>query len=285
MQLFQSSNSVFQATRKGLWKLHRLCVLAAITFAAPMHAAQADCGSFQLAFYELGALYFKTPQGGYAGIDKDVVDELSKRSGCQFQTVLESRVRIWHQMSQQTLDVTVSGIATPEREKFARFIPYFTTRNFLLLSSSAPARAHSPEGFLSEPNLRVAVVKSFRHGALYDTWLAKLREQNRVEEAADFDSVVRLFMAKRVDAFLALPTSLEPLRRKELANSFIVLDWAPFDEVRHGLVLSRNRVPLPVMELMRREIRNMHDDGTLEKIFARYVGAEQAKHLLLKTTE
>jgi hypothetical protein len=29
---------------------------------------------FQLAFYELGALYFKLPQGGYAGIDKDVAD-------------------------------------------------------------------------------------------------------------------------------------------------------------------------------------------------------------------
>lgn len=247
--------------------------------------ARAECGNYQLAFYELGALYFKTAPGEYAGIDKDIVEELRKRTGCQFQTVLESRVRIWSQLSNQTLDMTVSGISTPEREKFARFIPYFSTRNFALLANYIPQRSRSMAGFLEDPNLRIAVVKSFKHGATFDAWLGKLREQNRVEEAADFDTVVRLFMAKRVDAFLALPTSMEPLRRKELASSFVVLDWVPGEEIRHGLVLSRARVPQHAADQMQREIRAMHEDGTLEKIYARYVGPEQAKYLLLKTAE
>lgn len=285
MTFFQETEDLLQRVGHGIKKLCGLGVITCMMTMQPVMAAQSDCGSFQLAFYELGALYFKLPQGGYAGIDKDVADELSKRTGCQFQTVLESRVRIWHQMSQQTLDMTVSGIATPEREQFARFVPYFSTRNFLLVSASLPARTHTADGFLAEKNLRVAVVKSFRHGALYDAWLARLREQHRVEEAADFDSVVRLFMAKRVDAFLALPTSLEPLRRKEMANSFVILDWSPSEAVSHGLVLSRQRVPLRSVEIMQRGIRAMHEDGTLEKIYTRYVGAEQARYLLLRAPD
>ena len=245
-------------------------------------SVRADCGTYQLAFYELGALYYKTSQGDYTGIDKEVVDELSKRTGCKFQTVLESRVRIWSQLSNHALDMTVSGVPTPEREKFARFIPYFSTRNFILLASYIPARNRTMAGFLEDPQLRVAVVKSFKHGATYDSWLNKLREQNRVEEAADFDSVVRLFVARRVDAFLALPTSLEPLRNKELANSFIVQDWAPNDEIKHALVLSRSRVPPAVGDLLQREIRAMQADGTLEKIFGHYLASDQAKGLLLK---
>lgn len=244
--------------------------------------SQAECGQLGLAYYELGALYYKTSQGDYSGIDKDVVDELSKRSGCQFQTVLESRVRIWSQLRQHDLDMSVSGIATPEREEFAYFIPYFATRNFVLMQATLPTNAHTMEGFLRLPQLKVAVVKSFKHGQQYDAWLTKLRQQERVVEAADFDSVMRIFLAKRVDAVLALPTSLEPLRRKDNPLPFIVLDWAPHDYVPHGLVISRKRVPATTVELFRHHIQQMHDDGTLEKIYTYHVGAELAKSLKLR---
>jgi polar amino acid transport system substrate-binding protein len=91
------------------------------------------CGDLSLACYEMDALYYHAPDGGWAGIDKDVIDELARRTGCRFQTTRESRVRIWSQLARAKLDMSVSGIATPERERFARFIPYFSTRNYVLM--------------------------------------------------------------------------------------------------------------------------------------------------------
>ncbi len=283
-RLLQVAASAFCTTNTlslaGL--VNRVALICVLIFCVVPRVSDAECGRLDLAFYELGALYYKTPQGDYTGIDKDVLDELSRRTGCQFQTVLESRVRIWSQLSQHELDMSVSGIETPARNEFAYFIPYFATRNFALLQLYLPASAHTMEGFLQNPQLRVAVVKSFKHGQQYDLWLDKLRQLDRVVEAADFDSVMRIFMAKRVDAMLALPTSLEPLRRKDLPLPFIVLDWVPSDYVPHGLIISRKRVPNATVELLRTQIKHMQDDGTLEKIYSHHVGADLAKALKLR---
>ena len=74
-----------------------------------------NCRPVSLAFYELGLLYYRDAQRNANGIDVDLVRELSARSGCRFDTVLEWRVRIWSQLAAGELDASVSGIATPER--------------------------------------------------------------------------------------------------------------------------------------------------------------------------
>jgi polar amino acid transport system substrate-binding protein len=253
-----------------------LCTLGAV------RASPAECGDIGLAFYELGALYYRGPDGRWTGIDKDVVDELARRTGCRFHTTLESRVRIWSQLASGKLDMSVSGIATPEREKFAQFIPYFTTRNYLLQPRSLPPEAATPEGFLAQASYKVAVVKAFKHGGDYDLWIDKLRAQGRVYEAADFRAVVQLLKIGRVQAILALPTSWVPLLQEEgLSDKVRVLDWSPRNSVPHGLILSRARIPEETVGRLAKAIQAMHDDGTLLAIFRRHIGAELARELLI----
>ncbi|MFZ6776003.1 substrate-binding periplasmic protein [Undibacterium sp. Ji83W] len=248
----------------------------------PVSAAELNsgCGSIQLAYYELGALYYHNPDGSYAGIDKDVVEEVSRRSGCKFDTVLESRVRIWTQLKNNILDMSVSGIPTPEREKFAEFIPYFSTRNYILLHRDMPAHNQSMAGFLADTSLKVGVVKSFKHGPQLDEWLDKLWTQKRVYEVADFDTLLRLFFAHRVDAVMALPTVWEPLLKKEdISKQIQVHDWAPQDSIVHGLIVSRERVSKTRRDLLKKAIYSMADDGSLEKIFSKHVGSKLAREL------
>ncbi|MDP1357576.1 transporter substrate-binding domain-containing protein, partial [Klebsiella pneumoniae] len=68
-------------------------------------------------------------QGQGQGVDKDLVDALAQRSGCKLSTVVDSRARIWDQLARGTLEITTSGVATPERERIAEFWPYFRSRN------------------------------------------------------------------------------------------------------------------------------------------------------------
>ena len=259
-----------------------LTLFCALTQVSQAHES---CGTIHLAYYELGALYYKTPDGSYAGIDKDVVEELARRSGCHFETVLESRVRIWAQMKNNSLDMSVSGIPTPEREQFASFIPYFSTRNYVLLHKDVSVQAHSMAGFLANSDLKIGVVKSFHHGAQLDEFLEKLWAQKRVYEAADFDTLIRLLLARRIDAVLALPTSWEPLLKSDhAAKHIMVLDWLPQDSIIHGLIVSKARISKPRLDLLRKAIHGMSDDGSLEQIFARHVGPKLARELRYEGT-
>jgi polar amino acid transport system substrate-binding protein len=233
-----------------------------------------------LAYYELGALFYRTDEGSYTGIDKDVIEELERRTSCHFKTSIESRVRIWSQLSNNTLDMSVSGISTPEREKFARFIPYFSTRNYVLMNKDIPPAAQTMEGFLGNPGLLVGVVKSFRHGPVYDKWLDKLRAQKRIHEAADFETVMRLFAVNRVNAVLALPTSFQPfLQQNRLVDTTLIKDWSPADRIVHGLIVSRSRITQTQFDILEKGLRSMRDDGSLDKIFKRHIGDSLAKEI------
>ncbi|MBA4341724.1 MAG: hypothetical protein C0423_06165 [Methylibium sp.] len=244
--------------------------------------ASATCHRHTLAFYELGVLYYRSADGKPQGIDKDIVEELARRSGCPFNTVLESRVRIWDQLSRHALDLSVSGIATAQREEFAEFIPYFQTRNYALLRRTLLPALATPEAFVKQGQSQVAAVKSFKHGALYDAWLAELRAQNRVVDVADFDQGVRLFRAGRVDALIALPTSWALLLHDPgLAQQFQVMDWAPQDQLVHGLIMSRQRVSAEDRERLRQALNAMVSDGTVKSIFSRHVGVTLASGMML----
>ena len=253
--------------------------LAPLSSRATTSAAE-PCRTITLAYYELGALFYRVSEGVYAGIDKDVVEELERRTHCHFETSIESRVRIWAQLSNNTLDMSVSGISTPEREKFAQFIPYFSTRNYVLMSKDTPSSAQTMEGFLANPTLVVAVVKSFRHGPVYDKWLDKLRAQKRVYETADAETALRLFSINRVHAVLALPTTFQSfLQLNNLAEKTLVKDWAPLDSVVHGLIVSKARVSQAHFDILEKAMRSMRDDGTLENIFRTHIGYGLAKEI------
>lgn len=258
-------------------------LLCGPALAQPPQREGPTCGPYKLAFYEHGVLYYRDASGAYAGIDLDIVNELARRSGCVFNTVLESRVRIWDQLARSNLDLSVSGIPSPEREKYAEFMLYLQTRNYALLRRELAARLNSPEAFLADSTRSVVVVKSFKHGQVFDAWLDKLRAQQRVTEVPDFETAARVFKLGRADAILALPTNWPMILRGEgMQEPISVLDWAPQDRFNAGLVVSRQRVSEADRQGLRKALAEMHRDGTLEAIFKRHIGAGLAKAMLLE---
>ena len=238
-------------------------------YAFPVYA----CGPYQVAYYEFGALYYWAEQGE-TGIDKDMIDELGRRTGCRFIGSVDSRVRIWTRLEAGVLDMTVSGIPTADREKFATFIPYLHTRNYVLLQPELLAQHQTLEAFLNDSKLVFGVVKSFRHGKFYDDLIESLRKQGRVIETADYPSLLRIFLARRVSAILGLPTSLGPVLASGKISTAQLMDWSQADDVTGALVLSRQRVSVKDAELMRAAMQGMRDDGTLERIYRRHLPAE-----------
>lgn len=255
----------------------RFLLLGLLASALHVNAAAAmPCGSYKVAFYDHGALNSLHADGRWRGIDTDVVEELGRRTGCRLEMVLESRVRIWTMLEAGTLDMTVSGIAYPEREVFAHFIPYLASRNYVLLSKDVDPTVQSLEELAADQRYKVAAVKSFRHGKTLDAWLAGLRAQGRVYDAVDFTTLMRLVKSGRVHAIIALQTSWVPLRAETAAAGMRIMDWGQKDMIIGSMVLSRKRVPDATVALFARTIAAMRQDGTLEAIFTRHMGAELA---------
>jgi polar amino acid transport system substrate-binding protein len=259
-----------------------LCGLLLCLFGAAQAESRADCGHLRSAFYEYGALYYKTADGSWTGIDKDVVDEAARRLGCTIDASTDSRVRIWAGLQGGNIDMSVSAMSTPEREKFGRLVPYLAERNYVLLNKAVPAEIRTMEEFLANPDLKIGIIKSFRHGKFYDTWLEQLRAQGRVYEAPDYPALLRLFRLGRVQAMMAISSGWYPLLKQEQhAPTLRVMDWAPPREtVVGGLILSRQRVDEAMATRFSHTIRAMREDGTLKRIFERHLNPELAARLL-----
>lgn len=263
-------------------RILRLVFVVHAAWAAAAGAGEPGCGPYRVAYYEYGAFYHLDAEGQGRGIDPDVVAELRRRTGCLLDGFLDARARTWAQLADGSLDMTVSGIPSAERERFARFVIYGISRNHVAVARAAQGPRSMAE-FGANPALRLAVVKSFRHGAQFDAWIDELRAAGRVDEYSDIETIARVFLAGRADAFLAEPVMWGQLaERFKLAERAVLLDWAPKDEIALGLVLSRARVREADMDRLAAAIAAMRKDGTLERIYARYVTPAQARALAAK---
>jgi polar amino acid transport system substrate-binding protein len=246
-------------------------------------AAQADsgCASYKVGLYEFGSFYYRDAAEKFVGIDKEVVDEVARRSGCTFVTEMESRVRIWHRLDQGTLDLTTSAMKTPERMAKGDFALYLYSRNFLLISKDMAKRVDTLADFAADPTLKLGVVRSFRHGKTIDTWIESLRKLGRVQEYADAEVLARVYAAGRIQGFFSAPMAWPSLlRRYGLSDKLSKLDVAPHDQILGGLFFPHGRVSATDQVRMRRALDEMRADGTMEKIFARHMDPSLVKSVI-----
>lgn len=245
-----------------------------------------ECGPIRVGLIEIGALFYRLPDGRFSGIDQDILEALALRTNCQFKPRVESQARIWTQIREGSLDMSMSGIKTIEREEWATSVPYFSTRNYALISTALSAQEQTAAGFLANKNLKMAVIKGFQHGRQYNDFVTNLRHQNRIYEVADFASLIKLLQAKRVHGILIIPTSYIDLsRQKQLPEATVLRDWYPNDAFVAGLYISKRTISPKSVQMLQTALNGMQADGTLERIFARYVGDKLAKEMLLDTNQ
>lgn len=230
------------------------------------------CGPYRVGFYEYALLYYRDAAGVHQGIDKDVVDELARRTGCRFEAVTESRVRIWALLEQGQLDMTVSAIPTPERERRFEMLPYAESRQLTVFHPGVPQVPATPAAFAAAPGLRLLVVRGFRFVPTLDAWVTRLRAEQRVVEAPDQASAIRALKAGRADALLLGSNSVTLTRRQDPAFArFPTASYAPDEPSVGSLALSRERVAAADRQRLRDALAAMRQDGSLAAILHRHL--------------
>jgi polar amino acid transport system substrate-binding protein len=145
-----------------------------------------------------------------------------------------------------------------------------------------PAAAQTLKGFEDDSSLRLAVIKSFSYGEQFDLWLEKLKASQRIVEVSDFETLLRVFMAHRVQAIIALPISWSPLQKNpDFRQHVLIKDWLPSNTLEGGLVVSKKRVSKTQADLLEKALHDMNNDGSMLKIFKQHVNPDIAEDLLI----
>jgi polar amino acid transport system substrate-binding protein len=234
----------------------------------------AACGRYRVAFYEYAALHYRGAQGQFQGIDDEVIDELARRTGCRFDAVTESRVRIWALMDQGQLDLATSAMPTPERERSFEMLPYLQSRQFTVFHPSVERVPATPAAFNADARLRLLVVRGFRFVPTLEAWVEQLRADKRVVEAPDQPSALRALKAGRAEAMLIGGNTLALTRRSDPEfERFATASYAPDEHSVGALALSRQRISAADRQLIRQALADMQQDGSLAAIQRRHLGA------------
>lgn len=233
-----------------------------------------DCQrTFTLALHDHGLLY--SAQTG-EGIDKDVADELIRRSGCKVNVTLMPRARIWQLIESGALDFSLSGISNEARERFAAFAWYFSNKYYLLVHKDAGVQ-RLPE-FAANPRLRLGVIRGFRYGPMANRFVDTLEAQSRVNYATQLDPLYEVLLDNRVQAMIIEPFDYPAVQKARIAEQTQILE---FDDppVPHGLIMSRRSLPPEQQQAWRLLVDGMRADGTVERIFEKYFKPELARSM------
>jgi len=256
-----------------------LLALALVICSNFASAAPIDCGNkpIRFAFFKFGLLYFEQDGRGQ-GIGQEVIDELIKRTGCEFQTQLMPRARTWNDLSTGYLDMTHDGIENQERTRVSWFIPYNRIKNYAVIKNSVASKIQGSESFLNQKNLQFGTVRSFKHGVEHEAWLDRMKSEHRVQESANIDILFNKLKHGRIDAILAPPAVYRKfLKDLKIENDFSIQDWAPNDAGILGcLVLTKRRFSKIEARKWQALVKEMKSDGTFKRIYATYLSEDDA---------
>ncbi len=231
-----------------------------------------DCARpLTLGLHEHGLLY--TAQTG-EGIDKDIADEMARRSGCRITLTVLARSRIWQLIESGALDFTLSGITNAERDRFAAFAWYVSNKYYLLARRDSGVRDVAE--FRSRSALRVGLIRSFRYGDRANQFVDRLADQDRLTYAGSLDPLYTILLEDGIQAMIIEPFDFPVIAGAQLKAQTTILDFGD-PPVLHGLVMSRRSLPVPQQNAWREVIQSMRADGTIRRIFEKYFPADLAR--------
>lgn len=225
---------------------------------------------------EVGGDYAFAPysfieNGRPAGIDVDLMRELSRRTGVELHVHLQPFKRVLEELRQGRLDAGMAVLHSTEREAFLQYTGVLRLSRYQLF-----VRRGQEFPFERAEDLRgrsVAVVRGFLVGDTLREELSSARV--RLESVASQEQTLRMLLAGRVDAIAGQSVVMRHLAREQgAAGRLSALPTPVIPDRPAYLVLSRRGGLAErdrLAELLCQGLESMHRDGTVERIEGRWI--------------
>jgi len=238
-------------------------------------AAGPDCSrSFTLALHDHGLLYSADTD---SGVDKDVAEEIIRRSGCKVTVTLMPRARIWQLIESGALDFSLSGITNVERDKFASFAWYFSNRYYLLVRRDIEARTLAD--FEKQDKFQLGVIRGFRYSESANRLVDKLDASGRVSQAGGLAPLYQTLLSNRIQGMIIEPFDFPALEEKKIRDMSSIIEFSD-PSVPHGLIMSKKSLTGVEQDKWRSIVNSMRSDGSMRRIFLKYFKPELADALV-----
>jgi polar amino acid transport system substrate-binding protein len=249
--------------------------LLALGTIGPANAAALDCARpYTLALHEHGLLYSADTD---SGIDKDVADELARRSGCKVTISLLPRARIWQLIESGALDFSLSGITNAERERFASFAWYFSNKYYLLVRKDSGMQ--NLAAFERNDKLQLGTIRSFRYSESANRLVDRLQAANRLNQSSGLAPLYKTLMLNHIQGMIIEPFDFPALEAAAIRDSTTIVEFND-PPVPHGLIMSKKSLSPTEQAHWRALINGMRSDGSLRRIFEKYFKPELAATML-----
>lgn len=259
-------------------RLHPRFLLLHLLLLASLHGTAAELPAcertYTLALHEHGLLYSAKID---AGIDKDISDELIRRSGCKFNVSVMPRARIWQLLESGALDFGTSGIANEQRDKFAGFAWYFTNKYYLLVRKDADVAQIAD--FEANAKLKLGVIRSFRYSENANRLVDKLALAGRVSYSASLEPLYEILSLNRIQGMIIEPFDYSQVESSDIRAITSIIDTRD-PSVPHGLIMSKAALPPAEQDRWRRLVIEMRADGTMLRIFEKYFKPDLARSMV-----
>lgn len=218
--------------------------------------------------------------GELRGAGVEVMREVGRRTGCAVKFAWFPRSRLFAQLENDRIDMTVSSLRSPERDRTGQFVPYVYTQFELLLSTRVAGSFTSLNDFVERSDARLNLVRGTVYSAEVNALLEKLAQAGRLEYVPDYDVVFRKIAARRADGTLAPPVIyMWHLGRLGIAGQVRQLILPESPRQLAGLYLSQHNLSREVRNAYAQAIRAMLEDGSIVRIYERNIGAAATRRL------
>lgn len=270
----------------ALWLAGALALPSAAWAASGLPACPEQ--PIRVGLYELGSFH-SMPRGARqgAGLDRDIVAEMQKRSGCSFTFEPMARARIWIELRAGRLDMTLSALHSDDRASYTWLHPVMQMQSLTLLPRELLPEAGSRSTFMAQPGWVLGVVRGYQHQAADQAMVEALRAEQRVLEVVDQPALFAKLRAGQIQAMFTYPMVYRHyLQAEELQERFATTRWDAEEKPSHvNLALSKKTFPAEQAQRWRRLIDQISRDGTVERLLLRYVPPAEARGMLLPATQ
>ena len=263
----------------------RMFVITGLWFGVGAAHAGASCPPVtRVGLSDLGYTAFRDGTR-ISGISVDVVNEIARRTGCKFEFLWYPRQRLFVELEAGRIDMTMASLRTPERDDYARYLPYAYLQYDLVLTEPAGQHYTSLSDFVARGTGRLNVTRGMNYDTAVETQLALLASAGRLEVVNDFETVFGKMEMGRADGTLATP----PIYGRYLKNGNLKgrASVIPLPEATPrftGVYLSKKTVSTAVRQRYATALKAMVAEQVLPGLYARYFDEATVKRTFKQGT-
>lgn len=248
-------------------------VLVLVSLSLSVSTASAEkCGAnFKVAVNESEPMYYELGRTQkYAGISKDLLDELRDRTGCEFTPVVMNRSYLMKELAAFRVDLVAISVQNEKFDKLAKFLPIRSERRQFLTSKKTAGTAKTYHDLLNNPKTRFVGLPASTGAFFSAEETLRLEKEKRFLTAPNWRDAYQVLARTDGAVVVQIPFIQSYFRNKMDLNKDYVLLVDTDSIWPVGIYYVPKKAQEAEIKLVTKALKEIEADGTWSKILDKY---------------